>query len=142
MIILKGERSRKPTNLFFIEIIIALLFFSISGAVIMKVFATADNKAHKSALLENVVIAAQSVAELYSVSGDACAAVAEAVGFKGEDLSSVPIEDGRVIMSVSERHEPSAAGELRRLSMVFLRDGAEIYSLDCAAYVSGGDLRE
>lgn len=139
MIILKGEKSRRPTNLFFIEIIIALLFFSISGAVIMKVFAAADGKARKSALLEEVVIAAQSVAELYSVSGDAAAAVAGAVGFQGEDLSSVPVEGGRAVMSVTEQREPSAAGELRRLYMVFTRDGDEIYSLDCAAYVPGGD---
>lgn len=142
MIILKGESRRRPVNLFFIEIIIALLFFSISGAVIMRVFATADSRTRKSALLENVIIAAQSVAELYSVSGDAAEAVAQAVGFRGEDLSAVPVEDGGAVMSVSERREPSAAGELRRLSLVFTRDGDKIYSLDCAAYIPGGDLRE
>lgn len=140
MIILKGDKSRRPTNLFFIEIMIALLFFSISGAVIMKVFAAADGKARKSALLEEVVIMAQSVAELYSVSGDANAAVFEAVGMF-DDLSNVPLDDGRVIMSVSEQRETSGAGELRRLSMSFVLDGDNIYSLDCTAYVSGGEAR-
>ena len=128
--------KRKPMNLFFIEIIIALLFFSISGAVIMRVFAAADAKTRKSELLEEVVITAQSIAELYSCDGDADNAVKEAVGISGyEELSSVPLNDGRVILNASERREPYGAGELRRLVMVFLMDGNEIYSLDCSAYV-------
>lgn len=140
---MKNEHSRRPMNLFFIEIIIALLFFSISGAVIMKVFAAADSKTRKSALLEEVVITAQSIAELYSCDGDADAAVRESVGNVGyDDLSAVALKDGRVVLSVSERREPSGAGELRRLSMVFTLDGGEIYSLDCAAYVSGGGSDE
>ena len=140
---MKNEHSRRPMNLFFIEIIIALLFFSISGAVIMKVFAAADSKTRKSALLEEVVITAQSIAELYSCDGDAEAAVRETVGSAGNiDLSAVPLKDNRVMLSVSEQREPSGAGELRRLSMVFTLDGGEIYSLNCAAYVSGGGSGE
>ena len=136
---MKYERGRKPLNLFFIEIIIALLFFSVSGAVIMKVFAVADGKTRKSAMLEETVITAQSVAELYSRSGDADAAVRTAVGdAEYDDLSAVPLEGGRVLMNVSEKREASGAGELCRLSMVFTMDGSEIYSLECSAYVSGG----
>lgn len=128
--------KRKPMNLFFIEIIIALLFFSISGAVIMRVFAAADSKTRKSELLEEVVITAQSIAELYSCGGDADSAVKEAAGIlEYEELSSVPLNDGRVILNASESSESYGAGEVRRLSMVFLLDGNEIYSLDCSAYV-------
>ncbi len=137
MISLKYERKRRPINLFFIEIIIALLFFSISGAVIMKVFAVADSKTRKSAILEETVITAQSIAELYSRNGDADAAVRSAVG-DADDLSAVPLEGGRVLLNVSEQRENSGAGELCRLSMVFTMDGSEIYSLECSAYVRGG----
>lgn len=135
--------KRRPMNLFFIEIIIALLFFSISGAVIMKVFAVADGKTRKSALLEEVILTAQSIAELYSSDGDAEAAVREAAGTaEYEDLSAVPLEGGRVVLCVSESREDSGAGELRKLSMTFTLDGSEIYSLDCSAYVSGGGFDE
>lgn len=143
MITLKYERRRRPMNLFFIEIIIALLFFSISGAVIMKVFAVADGKTRKSAMLEETVIMAQSIAELYSRNGDADAAVRAAVGDAAyDDLSAVPIEGGRVTLSVSEQRENSGAGELCRLMLKFTLDGSEIYSLDCSAYVSGGGSDE
>ena len=130
---------RKPMNLFFIEIIIALLFFSISGAVIMKVFAAADAKTRRSGLLEETVITAQSIAELYSCDGDADAAVKKAAGVSDyDDLSSVPLEGGRVILSVSESSENYGAGEVRKLTMVFRMDGEEIYSLNCSAYMHGG----
>ncbi len=142
MISLKyGHRvKRRPVNLFFIEIIIALLFFSISGAVIMKVFAVADGKTRKSAMLEEVVITAQSIAELYSCGNDAADAVRQALGDDhiGGDLSAVPIKGGKVILSVSERRGSAGTGEMCRLSMTFTLDGSEIYSLDCSAYVSGG----
>lgn len=135
--------KRKPMNLFFIEIIIALLFFSISGAVIMKVFAAADAKTRKSELLEEVVITAQSIAEIFSTDGDAYSAVREGTGISQfEELSAVPLYDGKVILSVSEQSEAYGAGEIRRLSMVFLLDEGEIYSLDCSAYVPGGDRFE
>lgn len=135
--------KRKPLNLFFIEIIISLLFFSISGAVIMKVFAVADAKTRTSSLLEEVVITAQSIAELYSCNGDADAAVREAAGVTGyEDLSAVPLDGGRVILSASESRENYGAGEMRRLSVTFLLDGDEIYSLNCSAYIPGGGADE
>ena len=135
--------KRKPVNLFFIEIIISLLFFSISGAVIMKVFAAADAKTRRSGLLEEVVITAQSIAELYSCDGDAEAAVKDATGVTGYDaLSAVPLDDGKVILSVSESREDHGAGEIRKLSMVFKLDGSEIYSLECSAYVPGGETDE
>lgn len=136
---MKYSVKRRPLNLFFIEIIIALLFFSISGAVIMKVFAVADGKTRKSALLEEVVITAQSIAELYCCGNDAKTAVRQALGDDHVgDLSAVPVEDGKVILSVSERRESADAGEMRRLSMTFTLDGSEIYSLECSKYVPGG----
>ena len=142
MITLKYEKSckRKPVNLFFIEIIIALLFFSISGAVIMKVFAVADAKSRRSALLEEVMVVAQSIAESYSCSGDVNAAVRDAAGITAyEDLSAVPLDRGTVIMSVRESRESSGAGELCGLSIEFTMEGSEIYSLICSAYFPGGE---
>lgn len=63
-------KKRHTVNLFFTELIIALLFFSISGAVIFRVFVSADKKTRESMKKENAIICAQSIAEVYSETAD------------------------------------------------------------------------
>ena len=64
------KSTERPLNLFFIEMIISLLFFSISGAVILSVFAGADKKSRAGETLESIIVFSQSVAEVYSLNGD------------------------------------------------------------------------
>ncbi len=138
------KADRKPVNLFFIEIIISLLVFSVSGAVILKVFATADAKSRKSAMLESVVVAAQSIAEVYSMHGDVLEAV-KAVGVADsdlDDLSAIYLNDSGVTLELSEERTSLAAGEMRELFMRFTLNGEELYSLDCSTYVSEGGSDE
>lgn len=134
------KANRKPVNLFFIEIMVSLLVFSVSGAVILKVFAAADAKSRKSSMLESVVITAQSIAEVYSQTGDAAVAVADALGVS--DVPNAPAEvfmsDGRVRLNFSEERAEKGAGELCVLSMRFFMDEEVIYTLDCSSYVPGG----
>lgn len=149
MITLKafGGGKRRPINLFFAEIIIALLFFSISGAVILKVFASAELKSQQSARLERVIIFAQSFAEAYSESGSVNEAARLVLGTDGNVGEGGDIvlflEDGNVNMHTSEKREPTGAGELSELTMTFTADGGEIYSLTCSAYIrNGGEPNE
>lgn len=126
-------------NLFLAEIIISLLAFSFSGAVILKVFAAADSKSRKSAELESVVITAQSIAEAYSQYAD----VSKAVGVvlqtdRALDLSAVLLENGRVMLNASEQRTSSGAGEFCELTMRFTSNGEELFLLKCTAYVPGG----
>lgn len=141
-----GGGKRRPINLFFVEIIIALLFFSISGAVIIKVFAAADKKSQNNALLENVIILAQSVAEAYSETGDFGEA-AELVF--GEDIivkessslnnaAAFSLENGKLNLSAEEKSLSTDAGVLKELSMTFSENGESIYSLDCSSYIKNG----
>ena len=126
-------------NLFLAEIIISLLVFSFSGAVILKVFAAADSKSRKSTELESVVITAQSIAEAYSQCADASQAIGTALQTDDiSDLSAVPLENGRVMLDASEQRTNSGAGELCELTMRFTSNGEELFSLKCTAYVSGG----
>ncbi len=128
-------------NLFLTEMIIALLFFCISGAVILKVFAGADRKSQESARLERVVILAQSIAEAYSVYGDADKA-AECVGL--EQLNtSISDQSGEIVLKTTQSSSETNAGELRTLRMVFSYGDKEIYSLDCSSYIpknGGADI--
>jgi len=148
-----GGGKRRPVNVFFAEMIIALLFFSISGAVILKVFSSADLKSRESARLERVIIIAQSIAEAYSESGDLDSsarlvfggnAVFEENALLDEDTRNcvLSLENGSVKMRAAEKRRAAGAGELSELSMTFTADGEEIYSLSCSAYVRGGDADE
>lgn len=138
------KASRKPVNLFFFEIIISLLVFSVSGAVILRVFAAADAKSRRSAMLENVVITAQSIAEVYSQCADASEAVGTVLGTGGTiDPEAISLENGKVTLAFSENRTNTGAGELRSLIMRFAAaDGELLYSLECSAYVSGGVTHE
>lgn len=139
---LKHNVERRPINLFFAEIIIALLFFSISGAVILRVFAAADEKSRKSARLENVIIYAQSLAELYSETGDIekCAGI---VWERADIRESTPehvsiyLPDEKTTFDAYEQSKRTDAGELSTLKMVFTAEDSEIYTLTCTAYISG-----
>ena len=140
--------KRRPINLFFTELIIALLFFSISGAVIVKVFAAADKRSRLNAEKENAMICAQSIAEVYSEQGSAESALKKVFSesakldeSSGElsirlDDTYRPALDGKIVLKASEQREKTAAGELARLSIAFESNDGELYSLDCTAYVS------
>lgn len=128
-------------NLFLAEIIISLLVFSFSGAVILKVFAAADAKSRKSAELENIVITAQSIAEAYSQYADASQAVRTVLQTDSSlDLSAVPLENGKVTLGVSEKRTNAGAGELCELNLRFTSNGEVLFSLNCTAYAHGGAL--
>ena len=138
----------RPVNLFFIELIISLLFFSFSGAVVLRVFAYADSKARLGSTLENATLCAQSIAEAYSSDGDIGAALSAVFGeeyTEYTDGGELPLdnkcsvcESGTVRLSYSEYITDYAAGELRAVTLCFSVSGEELYSLTCSAYVPGG----
>lgn len=145
-----GGGKRRPINLFFVEIIIALLFFSISGAVIIKVFAAADQKSQKNARLENVIILAQSVAEAYSETGDFDKAAELVFGedtivnevISSDNSANYSFENGELNLSAEEKSVSTDAGILKELSMIFSENGESIYSLDCSSYIKNGGERD
>ena len=145
-------KKRRPINLFFTELIIALLFFSISGAVILRVFASADKRSRANAEKENAMICAQSIAETYSEFGSADEALttvfSESPEFDGNiytirlDSYCRPAGDGKIIMTASEEREKTVSGELSDLTLSFSNGESELFSLVCSAYKpNGGDTR-
>ncbi len=133
MITIKSAINKRPVNLFLIEMIIALLFFCISGAIILKVFAGADRKSQETARLERVVILAQSIAEAYSVYGDPDKA-AQCVGLEHLD-TNIPDKGGEIVLQATQSQSETTAGEMRTLRLVFSYGDKEIYSLDCSSYI-------
>ncbi len=144
MIPLEKKKYRRPLRLFLIEMIIALLFFSISGAVIINVFAAANRKVKDSELNNNIAICAQSCAEVYSVYGD-CQKMAEVVFGEGQYEGgefNITLNDkcerddyGAITLSIIELKDYYGCGTLGTVSLVFSRSGAELYSLRCRSYI-------
>lgn len=126
-----NKSTKRPLNLFFIEVIIALLFFSISGAVILTVFAGADKKSRQSEVLESVIIRAQSIAEVYSLSGNS----EEAIEFVTRECGAL---DDNIRLSKSEEKTEKSEGTFSRLTLTFSDKDGEIYTFTCSAYVRNG----
>ena len=129
------KTTKHPLNLFFIEIIIALLFFSISGAVIMTVFAGAEKKTRQSEMLEDAIVFAQSVAEVYSLNANA-----------DSSIKTVTDECGalneKITLKKSEQKTNVAAGTLSELTLIFSESGKVIYEFRCSAYLQNGGGNE
>lgn len=142
--------KRRPINLFFTELIIALLFFSISGAVILNVFASADRRSRMNAEKENAIICAQSIAETYSEIGDPEEALKTVFSQSPEydenngvymirlDSYCRPAANGKISMSATEKREKTASGEMSTLTIVLAADEGELFSLVCSAYKPDG----
>lgn len=145
MMVLNSTKQKgvvRPANLFFIELVLVLLFFSIAAAVILNLFAAADRRQKLNNVTEGSIICAQTIAEAYSVSGDISRALeltfGEAELTDGElklDRSFIPDEHGTLTLSIRESEEQSDAGTLRTLDMRFSDQSTEIYSLTCSAYI-------
>lgn len=136
--------NRKSNNLLFAEMTLALLFFVISFAVIIRVFAAADGLERKSRRRVNAALCAQSIAEAYSVSGDTGTALRLVFGenIAGDSVSldsdMLPEQDGEITLTLSEEREDSAAGTYSTLSIRFEYSGEAIYALECGAYIPQG----
>ena len=134
--------NRRSNVLLYAEMIIALLFFVISFAVIIRVFASADSLERRSRQRQSAALCAQSIAEAYSVGGDVQKAVSLALGadlrdFTGSaeiglDSGFYPADSSDVILRLDEQ----------KLAVEFFDNSGDdeelIYSLKCGAYVPGG----
>lgn len=136
--------NRKSNILLFAEMTIALLFFVISFAVMIRVFAAADGLERRAQRREKAVLCAQSIAEAYSVSGDTGTALRLVFGEdmpQGDILLNselVPEDNGEITLTLSEEKDDTAAGTYSTLSIRFGYSGEELFSLDCGAYIPRG----
>lgn len=72
-----NTKARSKSGLFLMELIIVIMFFSLSAAICMQIFANAKVKADYSRNVTNASFAAESVAEIYKESHGSLKAVAE-----------------------------------------------------------------
>jgi len=136
-------------NLFLLEMIIVLLFFSIASAVILRAFVTADRVSAENIRLERMAFCAQSAAETFSVTADIAETAEVLFGIESDKFENatridIPLDnecgysylkEAKVFMTmqiVNTEYE----GRLRTLHIFFKdEDGNMLYEINTAAYV-------
>lgn len=120
-------------NILLIELVIVILFFSLSQLVIVRVFAAAMQKTQHSGIVQSAIAVAQDTAErLRAGSGDMAAQLDE-LGFDEQDGIHVRTYDG-FVLSVSLDHHIAPSGMLYMAELSALRDGEVILCLPCTRY--------
>lgn len=136
--------SGSKSSLFLIELIFVILFFSLSGAVCVRLFAQARITGDRSRALGEASVRAQEAAELYKYSGGDLGQVGTALG--------VPL-DGETLAVEFDRDWQPAAGngayrmEIRNLDGPFpraeilvknLAQNEDVYRIQVSKYVPEG----
>lgn len=149
----KPRKKAARFNLFFLEMIVVLMFFSIAAAVILRAFAASDKLARDGRRLENMAFCAQSAAEIYSAAGS-IGDTAETLfgdnlrlaGDNGGRVSeiAVPMTNGceyspqspELFMKMTETSEEYAGGSLKTLKISFSDgNGGILYEITAGAYI-------
>lgn len=143
-------------NLFFVEMIIVLMFFSIASAVILNAFAASGRLSRESGRLEKMSFCAQSAAEIFSETGSLPKTLEKLFGSGSYEILHIDFEDGGYASEVrlplteecaysSENAElymlVSVSGEepggLSEMQIVFTdgNDGEVLYTITAGAYL-------
>ena len=154
---IKPREKAVRFNLFFLEMIIVLLFFSIAAAVILNSFSVSNGLAQKSRRTEAMAFCAQSAAEIFSETGDLSQTVEELYGGGSAEILNADLEDGgyiseaaipltesceyspqdpEIYIILTETAEQFDGGLLKTLSIRFENnDKEELYKITSGAYI-------
>ena len=131
-----------------------LLFFCVSGAVVIQVFAAANNAMLRNQRTDNAVLCAQSCAESYSVSCDLGRSIKTVFGKEYTPENGVytltlneellPESNADIKLVFTEQTESTSVGKLSTVTAVFSSGDEEFYRLSFSAYSPnhGGDANE
>ncbi len=134
------------SSLFLMEMMVVILFFALTSAICVHLFAQSYQTAKHSEDLTNGVLQAESAAELYKSTAGDLQQTAELLDAKWEAVGSLTVlydahwqivqQDGAYQLTMSAAQEtliPTAEIVIRTL------EGKEIYRLTVKAYQPGGD---
>ncbi|MEG0741253.1 MAG: hypothetical protein RSB91_03965 [Clostridia bacterium] len=121
-------------NMLLIELIIAILFFSLSQVVIVQVFATAQQKTVESKLLKTALAQAEDVAEQLSLTATPDELLLR-LGFMGADGYYVLTNAAGFDLYVTLQRLSQPAGQLRTATITVRSDARELFTFPCACYL-------
>ncbi|MBD5139528.1 MAG: hypothetical protein HDT24_09490 [Ruminococcus sp.] len=91
---MKSAPAGGKLNLFLMEMIIVLFFFSIASAVILNAFAASDRLSRESGRLERMSFCAQSAAEIFSETGSLSETLEKLFGSNSYEILNIDFEGG------------------------------------------------
>ena len=135
-------------NLFLLEMIIVLLFFSIASAVIIRTFVAADKLSTDNIRLERMSFCAQSAAEAFSETADIGKTASLLFGIDSADNRNttridIPLDEkcgyaymkGSSLTMTMQLVSTDYDGRLKNLRIFFTdKSGELLYEINAAAY--------
>lgn len=118
----------KNLNSLLVEILMAMLFFALSAAVILQTFVTARSQSDRAILLSEALLAAQNLAD-------------EAI--LADDISDCTIAMDGFTLTLTTSEEAADAGILRRAEISAQDENGEtLLTLPAVRYLSDGEVRK
>lgn len=120
-------------NTLLIEITIAILFFALSQAIVLQVFAKANQLNHETLVQNHALMRAEDVAETLAVSDDAEAALLSLGFTSAQDGFEQTSDEGyQLFADVQRLTQPS--GVLVTVNLRGLRGDAELFAFPVVRY--------
>lgn len=154
---IKATPAGGRLNLFFVEMIIVLMFFSIASAVILNAFAASGRLSRESGRLEKMAFCSQSAVEIFSSVGSLPQTIEKLFGNGSYEILNIDLEGGgyaseamipltgnceyslqspEIFMIMSETAEQSEGGVFKTLYIKFENtDNEELYRITSGAYI-------
>lgn len=118
-----------------VEILIAVLFFALSGTVLLEMFVASRSQSAYAGLCSQALCEAQNLADVLYAADDA-QALLEQEGF-AQAKGVYTQEKGDLTLAVTLRERRMQAGTLREAEVLALSGDEMLVRLPCSRYVPG-----
>ncbi|MBE5801433.1 MAG: hypothetical protein E7319_04010 [Clostridiales bacterium] len=126
--------KRYQGNILLIELLIVILFFSLSQVLMVRVFASAHQKSQDSGMLRHALLACENVAEQLSVSEEPDTVLLR-LGFNGQDGQYLYCHEKGFDVYVTCQRQDQPGGELLSSTITAQKDDDVILTLPVSFYV-------
>lgn len=135
--------ARKP-NAMLIELVIVILFFSISAGIMLQLFVAANDRGRQNSVNSTAVMLAEDTAELFAASHDTLEAYFSDAGWvlspEGYERS-IEMDDRLLRMVAQGETEQTEAGTLDTVTLTVYDGERAAVILPMARYVPGEDMQ-
>lgn len=122
-------------NALLVEIMMAVLFFALSAAVILELFTAAHGRSTEARLSSEALGRVRNLTERLCAADDP-GALLESEGFEAAD-ALWRMDAGEYVLTVDVDFEETGAGALMRAEVAAAQEGGVLISLPCAKYIPG-----
>lgn len=128
--------SNHKSNTLLVELIIVILFFALSQAIVLQVFAKAQQLNRDTEALNRALMQAQDAAEMLAASDSAESALLS-LGFTLSENGLYTVQGKGYSITAQVSAQAQGAGTLTSVELAAYRDGAELFRLPAARYRGG-----